>query len=102
MSSSRFVKDNFIGIIGRPFVRSSGLVGLWARVFRQHLVVDCGRVTGAHAVTQDAGCRVTDTLRLGIQDTVCRLFEAGFLILGLPLAGGAKEGLLAACSHLFY
>jgi hypothetical protein len=45
-------------------VRSPGLVGLWARVFRQHLIVDCCRVTGALAVTQDAGCRVTDTVRL--------------------------------------
>jgi hypothetical protein len=34
-------------------------------------------------------------VRLGIQDTVCRSFEASFLVLGLPLAGGAKEGLLA-------
>jgi hypothetical protein len=48
-------QDNFIGIIVRPLMRSQGLVGLWARVFRQHLVVDCGRVTGTNADTQDAG-----------------------------------------------
>jgi hypothetical protein len=51
----QILQDNVIGIIGGPFVRSPGLVGLWARVFRQHLVVDCGRVTGTQAVTQDAG-----------------------------------------------
>jgi hypothetical protein len=37
-------EDNVIGIICRPFVRSPGFVGQWMRVFRQHLVVDCGRV----------------------------------------------------------
>jgi hypothetical protein len=88
-------QDNVIGIISRPFVRSPGLVGLWVRVFRQHLVVDCGRVTGTQAVTQDAGCCATNTVRLGIQDTVCRSFEASFLVFRLPSAGGAKEGFLS-------
>jgi hypothetical protein len=86
---------NFIGIIGRPFMRSSGLVGYLVRVFRQHMVVNCGHVTGTQAVTQDAGCRATDTVRLGIQDTVFRSFEASFLVVRLPFAGRAKEGLLA-------
>jgi hypothetical protein len=28
-------EDNFIGIIGRPFVRSPGFVGQWMRVFQR-------------------------------------------------------------------
>jgi hypothetical protein len=78
-------QDKFVGIIGRSFVR----------VFRQHLVVDCGRVTVTHTVTQDAGCRITDTIRLGIQDTVCHSFEASFLVFRIPFAGGAKEGFVS-------
>jgi hypothetical protein len=64
-------------------------------VFRQHLVVDCGRVKGTHAVTQDAGCSVTDTGGLVVENIVCRLFEASSLVLELPLTGVAKEGLFA-------
>jgi hypothetical protein len=88
-------EDNVIGIIGRPFVRSPGFVGPWMRVFRQHLVVDYGRVTGAQAVTQDAGCSATDTVRLGIQDIVCCSFEASFLVFRLPFAPRAKEGFVS-------
>jgi hypothetical protein len=87
-------KDYFIGIVGRPFVRSPGVVGHWVRVFHQHLVVACGRVTGTQTITQDVGCSATDTVRLCIQDTVCRSFEASFLLFRLPFAGGAKEGFL--------
>jgi hypothetical protein len=32
--------------------------------------------------------------RLGIQDTVCRSFEASFLVFRLPFAGRAKKGFL--------
>jgi hypothetical protein len=94
-------QDNIIGIIGGPFVRSSGLVGLWARVPCQHLVVYCSRVTGTHAVTKDAGCSATDTVGLGIEDTVCRSFEASSLVHGLPLAGGRRRAFLRSASHLF-
>jgi hypothetical protein len=65
------------------------------RVCCQHLVIDCGRVTGTQAVTQDSGCRATDTVRLGIQDTVCCSFEASFLVFRLPFAGKAKEGFVS-------
>jgi hypothetical protein len=88
-------QENVIGIIASPFVWSPGLIGQGMRVFRRHLVVDCGRVTGTQAVTQDVGCRATATVRLDIQDTVCRSYEASFLVFRLPFAGGAKEGFLA-------
>jgi hypothetical protein len=88
-------EDYVIGIIGRPFVRSPGFVGQWMRMFRQHLVVDCGRVTGAHAITQDAGGSATDTVRLGIQDIVCCSFESSFLVFRLPFAPRAKEGFVS-------
>jgi hypothetical protein len=95
-------EDYIIGIIGKLFVRSPGFVGQWMRVFRQHLVVDCGRVTGDHAVTQDAGCSTTDTVRLGIQDIICCSFEASFLVFRLPFAPRAKEGLVSVGFPLVY
>jgi hypothetical protein len=66
----------------------------WTRVFCQYLVVDCGRITGTHAVTKNAGYPASDAVRLGSQDLVSRSFDASSLVLGLPLAD-EKKGLLA-------